>query len=163
MHALVLALCNILLTSRYEDALQWYANGLGLGATALAIVQFLPQIYTTYTLKSVGSLSLLTMCIQTPGSYVWAASLAARLGWAGWSIWGLFCVTGTLQGIILTLGIIYELRERRERREAEILADPEGVAQDGGAVERGHVGHLADQNDQDDDIRDESTPLISAR
>jgi len=57
---------------------------LGILATILAAIQYLPQIYTTWRLQKVGSLSIPMMCIQTPGSFVWVASLASRLGWAGW-------------------------------------------------------------------------------
>jgi hypothetical protein len=48
------------------------------------------------------------MCIQTPGSLVWASSLAARKGWAGWSIWGVLVVTACLQGTLLVMAIYFE-------------------------------------------------------
>lgn len=70
------------------------------------------------------------MCIQTPGSFVWAASLAARVGKEGWSTWGLYLVTGALQGGLLGMGVWFEFRNRRERRK---VVD-EG-AQDGEDVE----------------------------
>jgi hypothetical protein len=52
------------------------------------------------------------MCIQTPGSFVWAASLAARLGKSGWSVWGLYMVTGCLQGTLLFMGSYFEIMHR---------------------------------------------------
>lgn len=61
------------------------------------------------------------MLIQTPGSFVWSASLAARLGIEGWSTWGVFLVTGCLQGCLLVMGICFEIKARRERG-AEIEA-----------------------------------------
>lgn len=48
------------------------------------------------------------MCIQTPGSLVWAASLAQRLGVEGWSAWGVYVVTALLQGTLLVMGIYFE-------------------------------------------------------
>jgi len=54
------------------------------------------------------------MLIQTPGSFLFATSLAIRLGISGWSSWGLFLVTGTLQGCLLTMGIIFEIRKRNK-------------------------------------------------
>lgn len=48
------------------------------------------------------------MCIQTPGSLVWAASLAAREGAKGWSIWGVLVVTACLQGTLLVMAIYFE-------------------------------------------------------
>ena len=52
------------------------------------------------------------------GSFVWAGSLAARLGLEGWSSWGTFLVTGCLQGCLLVMGIWFEIRNRRQRKEA---------------------------------------------
>ena len=56
------------------------------------------------------------MCIQTPGSFVWVGSLAARFGWEGWSTWGVYLVTGVLQGCLLVMGIMFEVREWRRCR-----------------------------------------------
>jgi len=66
----------------------------------------------------VGSLSIPMMCIQTPGSFVFAGSLALRLGSEGWSAWGVYLVTGCLQGTLLVMGSYYEIvRRRREKEE----------------------------------------------
>ena len=56
------------------------------------------------------------MCIQTPGSFVWAASLAGRLGKGAWSAWGVYLVTGCLQGTLLVMAIVFELRARKAQR-----------------------------------------------
>lgn len=88
-------------------------------ATVLAGIQYLPQIWMTWNLGDVGSLSIPMMLIQTPGSFVWSGSLAARLGLAGWSTWGVFLVTGCLQGCLLVMGICFEVKARRERRQDE--------------------------------------------
>ena len=92
------------------------------------------------------------MCIQTPGSYVWAGSLAARLGWAGWSTWGLFLVTGLLQGTVLAMGIYFELRNRDRKQDGT-----------GGPVEAG-VGteeYSWNQGDQEAQESNEQTPLLN--
>jgi hypothetical protein len=73
----------------------------------------------TFSLAHVGSLSIPMMLIQTPGSFVWAGSLAARLGTEGWSTWGIFLVTGCLQGCLLVMGIYFELKARREAQALE--------------------------------------------
>ncbi|KAF2871793.1 PQ loop repeat protein-like protein [Massariosphaeria phaeospora] len=93
--------------------LQGWANFLGLFGTALAAVQYIPQITTTWKLQKVGSLSVPMMCIQTPGSFVFAASLAARLGPGGWSAWGLFILTGLLQGCLLVMCLGFLWRDRK--------------------------------------------------
>jgi len=53
------------------------------------------------------------MVIQTPGSFVWAGSLAVRLGNEGWSTWGVYLVTGCLQGCLLCMAVYFELQARK--------------------------------------------------
>lgn len=57
------------------------------------------------------------MCIQTPGAFVWAGSLAARLGPEGWSAWGVYMITGCLQGCLLVMGVYYESEARKREKE----------------------------------------------
>lgn len=90
-----------------------WANFLGLLGTALAAIQYIPQIRTTWKLQETGSLSVPMMCIQTPGSFVFAASLAVRLGPGGWSAWGLFILTGLLQGVLLGMSLWFLWRDRK--------------------------------------------------
>lgn len=112
IHGLVVILVTaIILISRPQHLDKW-AAALGISAAILGAIQYLPQIWTTYWKQDVGSLSIPMMLIQTPGSFLWAASLAARLGARGWSSWGLFLVTGTLQGCLLVMGIIFEIRKK---------------------------------------------------
>lgn len=79
------------------------------------------------------------MLIQTPGGFVFAGSLAARLGVAGWSAWSVYLVLGTLQGVLLVICICFALRDqRREREDAEasrnIHDDEEGPGNADGFV-----------------------------
>lgn len=101
-----------LVISKPDYLLVW-ANVLGITAAILAAIQYFPQIWTTYRLQHVGSLSIPMMLIQTPGSFVWAGSLAARLGIEGWSTWGVYLITGSLQGCLLALGIYFEYQARK--------------------------------------------------
>lgn len=103
-----------------------WANFLGLLATVLAAVQYIPQIITTWRLQEPGSLSVIMMCIQTPGSFVFAASLYARLGWGGWSAWGLFIFTGCLQGCLLAMSLVFLWRDRKEQKRLEEEAAADG-------------------------------------
>lgn len=120
VHGIITFILSLYFILVYPDSLQSWADFLGIFSTILASIQYLPQIYTTFTLKKVGSLSIPMMCIQTPGSFVWAASLAARLGKEGWSAWGVYVVTGCLQGSLLVMGIYFELMDKK-RRKAENL------------------------------------------
>lgn len=111
VHALIVVILSIYFVLVHPDSLQAWANFLGIFSTVLASIQYFPQIWTTFTLKRVGSLSIPMMSIQTPGAFVWAASLAARLGKEGWSAWGVYVVTGCLQGTLLAMGIYYEIMD----------------------------------------------------
>jgi len=146
-HAFVTGVISIYFTLARPGSLQSWANFLGILSTVLAVIQYFPQIWTTFVLKRVASLSIPMMCIQTPGSFVWAASLASRLGTQGWSAWGVYVVTGCLQGTLLVMGVIYELRwKRKEKKELEDRLD----AANHGQAEREGRGEEVD----------EQTPLI---
>ncbi|KAK0744919.1 hypothetical protein B0T21DRAFT_95162 [Apiosordaria backusii] len=112
LHGLAVIVITGILSTIGKDHLATWANVLGVMAALLAAVQYVPQIWTTYHLKHVGSLSIPMMCIQTPGGFLFAASLFARLGWAGWSSWGIFVLTATMQGLLLYLAIYYEIQNR---------------------------------------------------
>lgn len=132
---MIIILSIYFLLSR-PSQLQGWANFLGIFSTVLASIQYFPQIYTTYLLKRVGSLSIPMMCIQTPGSFVWAASLAARLGPEGWSAWGVYCVTGCLQGTLLAMGSYYELKERRLAKQQNASSANGELAAEGDSSEQ---------------------------
>lgn len=83
------------------------ANVMGILGTILAAIQYFPQIWTTFQLKHTGSLSIPMMCMQTPGGFLWAASLAAREG-TSWSSWLPYFTSAVLQGILLIMAIYFE-------------------------------------------------------
>lgn len=116
IHALVIFALSLVFLYKLPSHLQSWANTLGILAAVLASIQYFPQLYTTWRLQDVASLSIPMMCIQTPGSFVWAASLALRLGVEGWSAWGVYLVTGCLQGGLLCMGIYFEVSNRRDER-----------------------------------------------
>lgn len=108
VHALATVIISAVFALRQPAALPAWANFLGILSAILASIQYFPQIYTTLRLRCVGSLSIPMMCIQTPGALVWAASLAAREGAEGWSIWGVLVITACLQGILLVMAVYFE-------------------------------------------------------
>ncbi|KAK0636711.1 hypothetical protein B0T17DRAFT_485853 [Bombardia bombarda] len=115
VHGLAVIVITGILATVSPGGLTTWANVLGLMAAILAGVQYVPQIWTTYRLKHVGSLSIPMMCMQTPGGYLFAGSLFARLGWAGWSSWGIFVLTATMQGALLYMAIYYEIQARNRQ------------------------------------------------
>ena len=112
-HGLIVIILTGVFTIALRSHLDFWANFLGVMAAVLAGIQYIPQIWTTYHLKHVGSLSIPMMCIQTPGGFLFAASLYARLGMAGWSTWAIYLLTATMQGTVLSMAIYYELAARR--------------------------------------------------
>lgn len=123
LHGLLVIVVTAVLEYVAPQKLDIWAPALGLMAAILAAVQYFPQIWTTYHLKHVGSLSIPMMCIQTPGGFLFAASLFARLGWGGWSSWGIFLLTATMQGILLALAIYYEVQARRNNDPTHVAAE----------------------------------------
>ncbi|KAI0392864.1 ATP synthase F0 [Xylariaceae sp. FL0594] len=113
LHGLLVVIISASLAFAAPQYLGRWADLLGVTAAVLAAVQYMPQIWTTYKLKHAGSLSILMMTIQTPGGFLFAASLAARLGWGGWSTWGVYVLTAFMQGILLSMAIRYEWPSNR--------------------------------------------------
>jgi phosphatidylglycerophosphate synthase len=118
-HFAITLIFSVVFLLWYPSQLGKWATFLGICAAILACIQYIPQLWTTWRLQHVMSLSIPMMLIQTPGSFVFATSLAIRLGGAGWSAWGVYIVTGCLQGCLLAMAIRFELKDRRKRRMAE--------------------------------------------
>lgn len=110
---LVVGLASITMIAAFPSKTQAWANLLGSVAGTLAMIQYVPQIYFTWRRGNIGSLSIITMLIQVPGSFLFAFSLWLRVGWVGWATWLVYIVTGTLQGILLGLAIMYFFAGRK--------------------------------------------------
>lgn len=139
-------------------------------AASLAAIQYLPQIWTTFTLKHVGSLSIPMMLIQTPGGFLFAGSLASRLGVEGWSTWGVYLVTGTLQGCLLGMGIYYEFQARKHHSNGNVRLQVDVLERDAN-IWQGYMNGLvhSDSIETDDEghhvvengRQHERTPLLN--
>ncbi|KAL1864211.1 hypothetical protein Daus18300_007808 [Diaporthe australafricana] len=162
---LVHILITIVLTAVFALALPTHLKSWavfnGVLAAGLAAIQYIPQITMTYHLKHVGSLSIPMMCIQTPGGLLFAASLAARLGWAGWSTWGIFLLTAIMQGILLGMALYYIFSESSDeqggrpgvrRSHSRVYAN--GLDENTATTYSGHPEQYAISNDQLGDIID---------
>lgn len=119
VHGLIVIVITGVFAIAVPNHLTAWANALGVMAAVLAAIQYVPQIWMTYHLKHVGSLSIPMMCIQTPGGFLFAASLFARLGPAGWSTWAIYLMTAVMQGAVLVLGVYYEIAARRHEGRLE--------------------------------------------
>lgn len=107
VHILLTVIISAIMVLIFPSHLNSWAIFNGILAAGLAAIQYIPQITMTYHLKHVGSLSIPMMCIQTPGGLLFTASLAVRLGWAGWSTWGIFLLSALMQGILLSMALYY--------------------------------------------------------
>lgn len=123
---LIVGIVSIALVSSYPHQTQSWANLLGSVSGLVGLIQYLPQIWYTYRLRDVKSLSVITMFIQVPGSLLFAFSLWQRVGWEGWSTWLVYIITGLLQGVLLGLAIHYYIRRTREGK-AETSEDTESI------------------------------------
>ncbi|KAJ4390064.1 hypothetical protein N0V93_007537 [Gnomoniopsis smithogilvyi] len=162
VHILVTVVVSAIIVLIFPSQLNGWAVFNGILAAGLAAVQYIPQIFMTYHLKHVGSLSVPMMCIQTPGGFLFAASLAVRLGWAGWSTWGIFLLTGIMQGILLGMALYYILigtdtadgprRPPMPRSLSRVYAN--GLDENTPTRYTGHPEHYAISQDQLGDILD---------
>lgn len=64
--AFAILLISSIILNRFPWYSQAWADILGTAVTVLACVQWIPQIWTTWRLGHLGSLSLTGMCLQTP-------------------------------------------------------------------------------------------------
>ena len=163
IHALVVIVLSVTFYFADPSLMQSWANFLGILATVLSSIQYFPQIYTTFHLRHVGSLSIPMMCIQTPGSLVWAASLAARLGPEGWSAWGVYVVTAALQGTLLAMGVYFEYIAPEKDEDVDAVINGDAVANGHGDGDPSTPAYRQRQADDGADLPvSEETPLLQA-
>ncbi|KXT03348.1 hypothetical protein AC578_3944 [Pseudocercospora eumusae] len=117
---LLVALVSLVLILAHPEYTQAWADILGTISGVLAAIQYVPQIYFTWKLKDLKSLSVITLLIQAPGAFVFALSLGLRVGWEGWSTWLVYIVTGLLQFVLLFMAINFWSVEKFRQRRAEI-------------------------------------------
>ena len=104
-HAAVSLLEIALGFSTNSAVLYTIANVNGLMSALLTVIKYVPQIYTTFRLKHPGTLSIGMMCIQTPGGFVFTATLFFTKG-SHWSSWVSYLVAALLQGTLLSFVFI---------------------------------------------------------
>lgn len=154
----VVAIVSIATVSTFPGQTQLWADILGTISGGLAAVQYLPQIYHTWAMKDMKSLSVTTLSVQAPGSFLFALSLALRVGAEGWSTWMVYCVTGLLQFVLLGMAINFELRDRRERQsQSPVLSGASGLstgAETDGADERTPLIREVQGNTANGSVRD---------
>ncbi|EME41112.1 hypothetical protein DOTSEDRAFT_47302 [Dothistroma septosporum NZE10] len=119
--ALILVLfVTFTITIAFPNHNQFWADLLGTIAGILAGIQYVPQIFYTWMLQDLKSLSVFTLLVQAPGAFVFAGSLANRVGVrTGWSTWLPYVVTGTLQLILLAMAAYFKSKETSRESDAK--------------------------------------------
>ncbi|TPX30540.1 hypothetical protein SmJEL517_g05927 [Synchytrium microbalum] len=123
-----------------RTAIEGVAGIWGGVATLTGVVQFIPQIWHTFWLGHPGALSVETLIMQCPGSFLFAYSLAIQPR-TNWTSWLPFFVGGILQFVLLALCTYFICRnpavidsEERERLLGSIDEEviiPDAVDNDG--------------------------------
>lgn len=155
-HFIATFIVSVIVLARFPNHLQTWANVLGVACAILTSVQYFPQIWTTFKLKHVGSLSIPMMMIQVPGSFVMATSLAVRLGLSGWSTWVVYVVSGILQGCLLTEALWFQSLEQGEHSRKSSVHEDVG-SPDGSHQSEETVSGLAEARPG------EETPLLGSK
>jgi len=120
---------------------------LGLTSAAFAAAQYLPQLQKTWNLKLVGSLSIATMCIQSPGAVLMCLSIAIRPG-TNWTSWITYAAAGALQACLLVMCLFWKRRQWRLK-----------IDDFGRPLLDGINGQIIDHEPNDESL-DENMPLL---
>jgi len=106
-----------------------YAQALGTTSSILMVIEWAPQIYTTWKMKSPGSLSVLMLLIQIPGSLL-VIYFQAILNAADFTTWAPYFFQCIEQAILVVMCVIFWIRNRKRGIEnkpllEEVAADKE--------------------------------------
>ena len=115
--AIVMLLTEKRIGNQRDPIVEFIATILGILAAICASLQFIPQILTTLSLKKVGSLSIPSMLIQCPGSFLFAFSIFIQSG-TNWTSYITYLIGGILQGILLVICIYFHFTPTLEEPES---------------------------------------------
>lgn len=123
---------TLLSTHQWHDPttttnLSIWTDGLEVLILIFFLIHYFPQIYETYTLQDAGSLSLITLGLMAPGTFLWTIFLAVQGSFVKNNqqvssplVWVPYLIVGTMQTILLMMGLYYE---RKKRRNLYLLLD----------------------------------------
>ena len=66
----IIGMCFLLKYHHYQENVKQFGDTLNIISSITCILCIFPQILTTYKNKNIGNLSLITLGIQTPGSFI---------------------------------------------------------------------------------------------
>ena len=94
---------------------------LGYFACTVALFQYLPQIYKTWRTQSIGSLSIVSMCIQTPGALL-IVYTQIQQPHSDYTTWLPTFAAAVLQGILLMMCLFLQYYCPRSSHPLEEMA-----------------------------------------
>jgi len=100
-----------------------YAQALGTTSSILMVIEWAPQIYTTWKMKSPGSLSVLMLVLQMPGSLL-VIYFQAILNAADFTTWAPYFFQCIEQGILVVMCVVFWYRDRKKGPEGQALLQP---------------------------------------
>jgi uncharacterized protein with PQ loop repeat len=87
--------------------------------TCLFLLHYIPQIWETNRLKDIGSISLVSLGIMCPGSFIWTIFLASQSkitsnpNASQPQVWIPYLIVGIMQLVLLIMGIYYERMNKK--------------------------------------------------
>lgn len=106
-------------TDPQSSELKVYTIFLSVIGVLSVVVQFTPQIYITYKLKTSGNLSLVMLIIQTPGTWVWLFYMVV-VDPQDWTVWLSSFVAGSQVSVLLAQVIYYDFCFNRKKKGVSI-------------------------------------------
>jgi len=101
-----------------------FGKTLGIFSAILILVQWAPQIFTTWRLQEAGSLSIGMLVLKVPGSLL-VIFFQGILNKADITTWGPYVFGAIEQMILIVMLIFFWLKEkRRKRRDVDTEASP---------------------------------------
>jgi len=106
-----------------SDIVHDYAVAFGIIANVVTVFQIAPQIYATFRLKAAGSLSIITLVIQAPGTTL-LVYFQAFVYHVSWSTWVPYFLTAVQMVFLTFLCIFYEVRIWWRKRKLAKSSNP---------------------------------------
>eukprot|EP01119_Soliformovum_irregulare_P020463 TRINITY_DN6628_c0_g1_i1.p1 TRINITY_DN6628_c0_g1~~TRINITY_DN6628_c0_g1_i1.p1 ORF type:complete len:303 (-),score=49.56 TRINITY_DN6628_c0_g1_i1:51-959(-) len=130
---LVYLILNILLIPATIGVLLWFygpgskevtdfAFAMGIVSSLAVVLQWTPQIVKTFRAKAVGSLSILMLILQAPGSFL-VVIFQGVLEGKSVSTWLAFLLTGIQQMVLLIECLIFYFRNKKREQARSINGD----------------------------------------
>eukprot|EP00658_Telonema_sp_P-2_P075557 TRINITY_DN6515_c0_g1_i2.p1 TRINITY_DN6515_c0_g1~~TRINITY_DN6515_c0_g1_i2.p1 ORF type:complete len:260 (-),score=50.71 TRINITY_DN6515_c0_g1_i2:87-866(-) len=118
--SMIAATCMVSARSTCSEVSLNLAQGLTYTGSVLVMVAFAPQLWSTWKLKSAGSLSLFFILIQTVGNVLVFVNYKFIQD-DPWTSWAPTLVAASMQGTIVSLGTYFYWTRERNR---EVLESP---------------------------------------